>query len=48
MACLQCKNCFACATYLIDDDNPSKPIDPKDIRDICRAMGGFQRKNLTN
>ena len=44
MACLSCKHCFECATYLIDEDNLSKPIDTKDIQDICRVMGGYKPK----
>ena len=44
MACLSCEHCFECATYLIDEDNLSKPIDPKDIQDICKVMGGYKPK----
>ena len=44
MICLDCEHVFCCATYLIDDDHPNQPIDPKDIADICKVMGGFKKK----
>lgn len=44
MSCLNCKNCFACSSYLIDLDDLDKPILKKDIQEICKVMGGFKPK----
>lgn len=44
MACLSCEHSFHCVCYLIDLDNPQQEIDPKDIRDICKVMGGYSPK----
>ena len=48
MACLSCEHSFECACYLIDIDNPQQEIDPKDIQNICKVMGGYNRKNCEN
>ena len=46
MICLNCKHCFHCSTYLIDQDNLDKPVDIKDIQDICKVMGGYSPKEV--
>lgn len=43
MACFDCENCTACASYLLDDDL-NKPVDVKEINRICKVMGGFKPK----
>lgn len=46
MICLDCINCLACAIYLIDDDDPpGKKIDIKEIKKICKVMGGFKSRH---